>query len=118
MNKLQISLFILGFQKNIIFLLLTVTFVVSQRNDWVEPHAWGGARRSNLLKTSGNPSANGPSLECNCAATSDCPELSAVCPATAECDGHSEHLYRKLVNYIINVKNVKVILLSYLTQRS
>lgn len=103
-----------------LFVLLTVTLVVSQRDDWVEPHAWGGARRSSLLKASGKPSAI---LECNCAATSDCPEISTVCPAkadfdcpaVAECDDHSEYLYRKLVNYIFNVKNAKVLLLSYNT---
>lgn len=105
-----------------LFLLVTVTLVVSQRDDWVEPHAWGGARRSSLLKASVKPSANCPNLECNCAATSDCPELSTVCPTAADCicpeavDNHGEYLYRKLVKYIFNVKDTKVI--SYLTLRS
>lgn len=123
-----ICLLILASQEIIIIICLLVTvntFVVCQRDDWVEPHAWGGARRSSMQRASGKPSAC-PSLECNCAAAGDCPELSTVCPAVAECncpeaavcDDHSEYLYRKLVNYIFNVNNVKVILLSYSTQRS
>lgn len=82
------------------------------RDDWVEPHVW--TRRSTIKRqatttttdTSDDPDAVPPS----CHDCPPCPVAAATAATAAAIDHHSygEFAYRKLVNYMINERRMRV----------